>query len=379
MLNAGMDVLALPSKASEILTRATEYVKSRMSGKSSIVALEEAGRVSAPFHHVGRLGGGRIGQTAIKSIPFFNPSIQVLAQAAESLETPEARKRYLFVALAVTAASIASLGLLMATGTDDQKKLYADIHPDELNKYIWLPNPDGKSLIKIRVPDQMAVVATLVNMLWADKALQANYKVGEYINASMAWLPAQFDITQPAKLLMAWIPQIIKPAILTAVGMKDFPKIMPLESQSQTNKLPSQRFTEATSPVAKKLGELLNLSPIKIDYLLTGYLGRATGFLTGKPGVYNPLKAMGRDYYFESGRKLQDFYDMKEVNDQEYKAYKDMTKKFSLGESTRILKKHAQLKIINNLLTDYRDIDPDKFPLQAKKYRDIILQQLNKL
>jgi hypothetical protein len=47
--------------------------------------------------------------------------------------------RYGFTALAITAASIASLGLLFSVGSDEQKDLYADLHPDELNKYIWLP------------------------------------------------------------------------------------------------------------------------------------------------------------------------------------------------------------------------------------------------
>jgi hypothetical protein len=50
---------------------------------------------------------------------------------------------------------------------------------------------------------------------------------------------------------MAWIPQIIKPGVLTLAGVKDFPKIMPLESQSQKAKSPGLRSTEATSPVAK--------------------------------------------------------------------------------------------------------------------------------
>jgi hypothetical protein len=118
------------------MTRATEYIKAREAGKSQIVALEEAGRVTAPFHHIGRFGGGKVGQVYIKSIPFFNPAIQVLAQVAETLETPGGRARYLFTALAITAASIASVGLLYSRGTDEQKDLFADIHPDELNKYI---------------------------------------------------------------------------------------------------------------------------------------------------------------------------------------------------------------------------------------------------
>lgn len=378
-LNSGMNILAIPSQWSEIMTRATEYIKAREAGKTQIVSFEEAGRVTAPFHHIGRWGGGKTGQAYIKSIPFFNPAIQVLSQAAETLETPEGRQRYAFVALAITAASIGSLGLIMAYGSDDQKRLFADINPDELNKYIWLPNPDGKSLIKLRIPDQMAVIATLVNMLWANKSLQANYSAGEYLNAGMAWLPAQVDISQPTKMFMSWIPQLIKPGALTLAGVKDFPKIMPLESQGLQNRAPEYRYNEATSPVAKWLGKQFGLSPIKIDYLLTGYAGRATGFLTGKPGIYNPLKSMSREYYFTSGRKVQDFYDAKERNDQKYEAYKKGRTDYALGERTAILKERAKLKIIDSTLGLYRDIDEEKNPDKAKKMRDKILKMIDEL
>ncbi|MDD5065213.1 MAG: DNA methyltransferase [Phycisphaerae bacterium] len=378
-INKGMDILAIPSKYSEIMTRATEYIKSRQSGKPAIAALEEAGRVTAPFHHIGRLGGGRVGQTFIKSIPFFNPGIQVLAQAAETVGTPEGRKRYLFTTLAVTAASIASMGLLMATGTDEQKKLYADIHPDELNKYIWLPNPNGKTLIKVRVPDQMAVFSTLANMMIADKELSANYTAGEYFNAGVSWLPQQLDISQPARMFMGWIPQLIKPGVLTLVGMKDFPKIMPMESQLMTSRSPEYRYNESTSPVAKRLGKVLGMSPIKIDYLLTGYFGRATGFLTGKPGIYNPLKSMSREYYFTSGRKIQSYYDRKALNDQDYYDIKHGLRTVTKKEAEDILAEREKLKVINNLISAYKDLDEVKHPKTMQKYRDQILIEIDKL
>lgn len=378
-LNKGMNIFALPAKWSEIMTRATEYIKSRESGKSQIVALEEAGRVTAPFHHIGRFGGGRVGRTYIKSIPFFNPGIQVLAQAIETLETPKGRARYAFVSLAVVAASIGGLALILSKGTDEQKDLFADINPDELNKYIWLPDPDGKDLIKIRVPDQMNVFATLINMMIADKKLNANYTAGEYLNAGMSWLPQQIDISQPTRALLSWIPQIIKPGVLTIAGVKDFPKIMPLESQMQQSKSPGLRATESTSPVAKWLGKTFNLSPIKIDYLLTGYAGRATGFLTGKPGIYNPFKSMQRQYYFSSGRKVQQFYDMKEKNDQDYYDYKHKLKEFKLGERTEIIKQRSKLNAVSDLIGQYRDVDTDKSPEKAEKLRNRILDKINEL
>ncbi|MFA7132718.1 MAG: LPD38 domain-containing protein, partial [Bacteroidales bacterium] len=379
LIEAGTEILATPSKYSEIATRAAEYINARKAGKPAIVAMEEAGRVTASFHHMGRFGHSQPLKTFIKSVPFFNPGIQVLSQAAETLHTKEGQKRYAFTSLAVLAASVGAMGLIVALGTDDQKDLYADISPEELMKYIWLPNPNGKSLIKVRVPDQLNIIPTLINMMWADKALLAKYKAGEYIDASMAWLPQQIQLNKPVQAFMSLIPQIIKPAFLTVAGVKDYPEIRPLESQYQKSRSPGLRFTEGTSPLAKSIGEKLNISPIKLDYLITGYFGRASGYFTGKPDIYDPFKSMKKEYYFSSGRKVQEFYDRKEVNDNLYYDMQHDLKKFTLREKNDIIKEKKQLKTINDLLKDYNDLDEEKYPKKVETIRNKIINLINKL
>ena len=378
-LNKGMDILAIPSKYSEIATRATEYMKARKAGKPQIVAIEEAGRVTAPFHHIGRFGGGKLGRAYIKSIPFFNPGIQVLAQAAEAINSPQGRARYGFVTLAITAALLASFGIMMKAATDEQKQLYTDLEPNEFMGYLWLPNQNGKTLIRIRIPQEIGVFGNFINMVLADQLFNANYSAGEYLDAGTSFLPQQFDISNPAKAFLSWIPQIIKPAVLTVLNVKDFPTIRPMESQAQQAKEPGLRFTESTSPVAKKVGEALNISPIKLDYLLTGYAGRATGFLTGKPGIYNPFQALSREYYFQSGRKVQNFYNTKAENEQQYHDYKNDLKKFSDKEIDAIYNTRDQVKYIDKMLNEYRDLDLEKEPDYAAKLRTDILKEMEKL
>lgn len=378
-INSGMNVLALPAKWSEIMTRAGEYIKARKAGKSQIVALEEAGRVTAPFHHIGRWGGGRTGKTIVKSIPFFNPSIEVLAQSIESLSTKKGAKRYMFTVLAVTAASIAATAALMEWGTEEQKQLLADLSAKELEAYIYYPNFDGKTLNRIRVPDQMNVFATLINMAIIDKPLKADYSGMEYIDAATSWIPAQFNVTDIERMFISWIPQIIKPGILTLAGVKDYPKIIPLESQTQQAKTPGQRSTETTSPVAKWLGSKLDISPIKIDYLVTGYLGRATGFITGKPGAYNPFKAMNREYYFSSGRHVQKFYDLKESNTQKLHDYNSGILRYSSAEMKYAKDVNERTKSITKLLKDYNDLDLDVEIKKATESRNKILAEIYQL
>lgn len=54
-VNSGIDILAIPANLSETGTRVIEYIKSRKSGKNMWESLEDAGQLTAPFHHQGRI------------------------------------------------------------------------------------------------------------------------------------------------------------------------------------------------------------------------------------------------------------------------------------------------------------------------------------
>jgi len=225
----------------------------------------------------------------------------------------------------------------------------------------------------------MNFIPTLINMFVADKALQANYTAGEYVEGITAWIPDQFNITQPVKMGLSWIPQLIKPGIETAFGVKSWPTIRPMESRSLQAREPGLRYYESTTEFAKFIGKTFNLSPIKIDHLITGYLGRATGFLTGKPGVYNPLRTMNRQLYFTSTRQIQLYYDLKEKNDQQYSDYKNKRRTFKVGERTEILRLREKLKAIDHYLDLYREIDIEKHKEKADQYASKIISLINKL
>lgn len=379
-INSGADILAIPQKYSEIATRAVEYIKSRKAGNPTVVALEQAGRVTAPFHHIGRLGGGRFGKTLVKSIPFFNPLLQVFGQTYRSgfRSGPKAQQRMLWVLLALTAANVASFGLVNLLGTKEQKELYKDLEPEELSANIWLPSVDGKTLVKLRMPNQLNQFGTLINMAIADQILNTKYNIGDYVAAGTSFLPTQFNLLKPAEALFSWIPQLVKPAIMTAANIRDFPTIRPLESQSQQYKEPGKRSTPSTPFLTKKLGEQLNISPIKLDFLIQGYFGRATGFITGKPGVYNPFSTLFRESYFESGRRLQTFYDQKTQNDQQYNTLKNNPDSLTPTERGEILNKRAKLNALNALVDEYRDT-PDGDETRLSNLRDAILKSIDTL
>lgn len=358
-LNKGVDILSIPSAKSEIFSRATEYINARKAGKSQIVALEEAGRVTAPFHHIGAWGGDFF-STYIRGLPFFNASIQVLDQSARVASTKSGRQRMAFVTMAVTSAYLSAI-LAMMDASDEQKEQYKDLEPEDLTNFVYFPNPNGRDLIRVKMSNLFSVPGATMNMIIANKMFSANYTAQDVMESATAFLPTQFQILEP-KNILSWLPQVFKPTAYTILNVKDYPRVTNLVPSSLTNLPARYQYNEGTSTFAKKLGELANLSPIKIDYLLTGYLGRASGFLTGKPGVYNPGSTIFRTHYFTMGRNVRQFYELKDENDGEYTAYQNW-KPGTEDYDRETVSEMYRVKIItndmNDVLTEYRKIDPE--------------------
>ncbi len=372
-INTIEDFVAFLPKWSEILTRASEYIKARKAGKDIIVAMEEAGRVTAPFHHRGRLGGGTTGRTFIQSLPFFNASLQVLAQYGRTLHNPKTRNKALLVVLAIMAASISSLAYLLIKGTKKQKEAYQAIPVTELAMFVYFPAPNGVDLIRIRVPEQMNVIPTLMNMAIANEMLDAKYDGPEFMNAMTAWLPDQLNITDPARQLTSLIPQLAAPIIGVTLNKKFYPQVRPLENMSMENLPVSERYTDYTSSVAKFLGKEFNLSPVKIDFLIQGYLGRYTKFITGQK-ISNPFI---REMYMSGSRQIQKYYDIAENNKLDYSAINKHTKEFTSDEYGKIVQIHNQIAGINSLLERYRKIEKlDKEDPNLQDLRDQIFERI---
>jgi hypothetical protein len=375
-LNNVEDVVAFLPKWSEILTRASEYIKARKAGKEIIVAMEEAGRVTAPFHHRGRHGGGTVGRTAIQSLPFFNASLQVLAQYGRTLHDPKTRKRALMVVLALMTASISSLAYLIAKGTKEQKDAYKSISATELAMFIYFCHPNGKDLIRLRVPEQMNTITTLMNMAIANEWLDAKYTGPEFVDASTAWLPDQLNITDPVRQFTSLIPQLAAPLVGVTFNKKFYPKVRPLENMSLENLPVSERYTEYTGWIYKVLGKKLNLSPVKLEFLVQGYLGRYTKFITGQK-ISNPFV---REFYISGSRQLQKYYDLKKQNQFDYSAAMHRTKEFTNEERSKVMQLHGKISGVDSLLDRYRMVEKlDKANSELSDLRDRILDRIGTL
>lgn len=389
VVEKGVDLLSVPSKYSEIFNRATEYIKARKSGKSSLVALEEAGRVSAPFHHLGSWGSGKgadIMHFLIRSVPFLNPGIQVLAQMEERITTKDGALRYLIVVSAVTAAMVASFDRILKKATKEQKQQYRDLEPELLARYIYLPDSSGKGLNRIRVPENLTIFGAVINMALSDRFMNEgiDYTAGDFVDAGLAWVPDQFDVTNLGRAAISWMPQVFKPGVMVAFGIKDFPRVSPIEPMS-TQTLPVEfRELENTSKMAKwlskhfGLAKWANLSPAKIDFLITGYFGRASGFVTGKPGAYDIWATTKQDYFFKSGRTINDYYKIKTEASQENSAYNRKFKDLTGAQKNALDKTRGEVKRVDKLISEYNELDLEKDLQRAEELRNRIFEGIEK-
>lgn len=374
--------LSLPGNATEIMTRGTEYIKARKAGKPQVVALEEAGRVSAPFHHTGAMdfGTGRSAAPYVRTVPYFNATLQVFKQTKDSISTKKGAQRYAFAALSAMAASAASVMYLLSLDDDDERKqTLVSMPPEEQSKYLFLPSPySSTSLMRIRVPEQIGFMAGLQNMMLIELAGSTQYSWSEYGRAASSFLPQQINVFGGYQTLFSWFPQVVKPGFETAVGMKTYPGIRPIETDSDKEQLPELRFNRFTSPAAKILGEQFGMSPKKIDHFLEGTFGRSIKYVTGK-GPYFLGDVFNKELYFESSKQVQFFYDVKQANDQKVKAWVDLKRTYSDDEQKRMFEIEDTCLDIQADLKEYGDLRDEDKEVEAVRLRNEIFTQIKEL
>lgn len=188
--------------------------------------------------------------------------------------------------------------------------------PSQFGKFIFLPK-GGWEFYKIPIPQELGAVWAMFWMIINEQYGDARYTPKEYLSTATSWLPDQVNITEPLKMGLSMIPVLFKPTLEVGLNKKTFPKVSDLESKSMQNLPSEERFYKTSSDFAMWLGQTglaknMEMSPIKIDHLLTGHFGRAVGYATGKDTALNPLTSIEQGRYFTSGRMIQSYYDEKQ-------------------------------------------------------------------
>jgi len=421
LVSKGLDLMAMPSSASEIITRITEYINSRKAGDTQAAALEKAARVSGSFSHIGLLSNRMFnkksqrlsGEAWWKMNAFSNTGFQILDGTLRALEgadggsgkppgnilgwqssgfgknrrfklTPGGRRVY-FAVLATMAVMIASIAYLKQYASEEQKQQWLDLYPEDLTKFVYFPNFGGSGLTRIRVSETFSSLAAVVNMLIGEQILGADYTTNDYITAGTSWLPQQFNPLLPMKWFLSIWPTTVMNVLTPMLGVKTYPEVRALESIGQSRLPPSDRMNEDTSWMAKQiskiplmdgknLGDTLNMSPLKIDALITGTLGRASGYATGKPSMWKASNPFEREYYFTMGRRVGVMYDVVSAVDQQYNRYQHGKITLSSDQVRDLYRKKQIGDAFSESMSDFRKLDIEQTPEKkvVKQREDII-------
>ena len=329
IVDSGINVLELPSNWSEIMSRFTEYERmGRLKNATDTEAMKAAMDVTAPFQQHGHWFG-KNGVEFVKALPYYNASHQVLY-----IHTKRARQQP--GRIAMVGAALASASLLAAIagfrmGTEEQKRILADMSVRELSRGLFIPSPTGKGWIRIRIPEQFGALNAIALMYVMQHYDGNKVMFDDLLEASTSWMPDQWEFWNPAKALLALTPQVLKPGISAGLGVKTYPEVRPILPYYFKYLPKEEQYFDYTSRLSKALGKIFNVSPAKIDYWVkqqfgpTGKLGYylSSGLMfantqdvaNGFP--YNPLYR--KEFYLNSGRSAQRFFDEKDIIDNQYK------------------------------------------------------------
>ncbi len=375
------NVIGFLPTTSELMTRGTEYVNARMAGKHQIEAFDNAATVTGSFEYKGK-ARTPFGATWARGMPYFNAAKQVLRQAYLAAKTPGRRGRFFGVMALMAGIKLAELAAMALVASKRQREDYLQLSPSELAMNIFIPHKNGKDWIRIRAPKQLLVLSTMLNMMISNqmKEQEDPYDMADFAEAATAWLPDQWNVADPVRLLFSWIPQIMRPGIEAAFGKKTWPRVRDIEAGMEY-KPSEERYYETTSRLGKELGKtelakMFDISPLKIDHLILGYGGRVYGPIIGVPNttekMLNPFK---RQVFLTSGRTFAAYYDVRQRIMSLHADMNKNRKSLTKAEEVYVNDLYSHITEANKALIEYRKMK-DVDTTEGNKLRSILLHEV---
>ena len=169
----------------------------------------------------------------------------------------------------------------------------------------------------MRIPEQFGSLTGLAYLFVIQNYGGNKAKFDDYVDDITAAIPEQINILSLKKAIISLIPQALKPSVEVAANVRTYPDVLPIVSDFMKNESPKEQYTAYTSNFAKWLGATFNASPALIDYWIKNQLGPvgAAGITQKLPT--NPIAVQEQDYVM-SGRSYNDFYDRKNLVENQY-------------------------------------------------------------
>ncbi len=299
---------------SNVVERGPRYAAFKMAidmGMTPQEAIYESHNITVDFRR-----GGNISRQLNNFIPFFNASVQGIDRLTSWITCQDVPKEQRAKAAASRAgwyiAAYALLGavqFLINNGDDEDEKYYEQLSNYTKNNFWCIPIHDSEGhtgeFITIPKPRELAFPATLTSNLLelvVNGNKEAFDELGEY--AAGSFLPNLAD--DAVKDIVGFIQgdTTLKDAFGDILGNFGVLGVMayamanrdflgkPIESSSFENSAEREKYTGRTSKLAYALGQVLNQSPIMIDYIGQQMLG---GFWKTQKALF-PMSSENVDY-----------------------------------------------------------------------------------
>ena len=323
------------NEAVEQYPRIAEYISTREAGGSINEAMYNSAEVTTNFKR-----GGDITKAANRNgVNFLNASVQGLSKQYRNLTGVNGIKGYTNLLLKATMFGIApSLLNHLLLGDDED---YKDLPATQKDLYYLFKTGEGKF---VRIPKGRAIS---IFGSAARRSLEGIEGDEDAFKGFRKFAQNQLAPNNPAT------DNILAP-ITQATSNKTWygGDLVPLRLQ---NELPKNQFDESTDALSKFLGQNLNISPKKINYVLDQYSGGIGDVLLPMmtpEARSNPLSAQFTTDSVMSNKNVGKFF---EASEEQQKIANDMN-----ASETDILKS----KYLNSVRAETNDLYKEKRLIQ---------------
>ena len=269
--------------------RYATYRTLRLNGVDQHEAFYQAMDITTNFRKAGNMS-----REINKVVPFFNASIQGVDKFARYFSAADVKPadraktvRTRVGIYAAVSAALAGIFYALNCADPDREKEYEQLSSYTKNNFWLFPMGDGK-YFAIPKPRELAVLTSLFERLLETTAGENDHAFDDFYGYAVDnFLPSVLsDVAElPAAIIEDGLDVAVSDTTLGILGNmgifgvgvdlaanKDFLG-RSIESTSLQNYEAKDRYTDATSWVAKAIGSAFNLSPQKIDYAGNNILG----------------------------------------------------------------------------------------------------------
>lgn len=368
-----LDKISQANNFIEKVPRLAEYIASRKNGSTVDGAMLDAARVTTDFS-----AGGDVTKFLNRNgATFLNASVQGFAQQVRNVREAKANglKGWLGLAAKVTLAGLPAILLNGLLWDDDEEYEELSDYVKE-NYYVVAKYGDGK-FIRIPKGRTTAVIQNAFEQVRNTLTGDDEADFGRFFELVMSNLapnnPIDNNIIAPIKQVIenkTWYGEDLVPTRL-----QDLPA--------------AEQYDESTDSISKWLGETLNVSPYKINYLLNQYGGGVADVVlpmltpeaeSGDSSIVGNLLAPMKDKFTTDGvmnnQNVSDFYntvDELTTNAKSSGATDDDILKYKYMNSVST--------DIGKLYAEKREIQNNEFLSDSEKYNRAkeIQKQINSL